>query len=144
MKKREAIKVNATDIPEVLAFIVSAQKLENFKEEHAAVFAALGPIVEEYNATLEAADKTMRAGGFTCPEFKLTHFTTKYNPEEAFNMLGRDAFLAAGGVIEQKTVYDIDKDRFEAAYAQAKVTKEVVDSVRTETPAYKKPKPVAL
>jgi hypothetical protein len=144
MKKREAIPVNGDDIPEVLAFLMAADKLNDFKQHYAKVLSEMGPLVEEYNATLEAADKTMRAGGFSCPEFKLMHFTTKYNPEEMFNMLGRDRFLAIGGKIEQKSVYDVDEDRFEAAYAQGKLSKDIVDKVRTETPAYKKPKPIAL
>ena len=144
MRKRTAIKVEADDVPEVLEFLIADEELRDFKEHHAKVFAALAPLVEKRNATLEAADKTLRAGGFTCEPFNLTHFTTKYNPEEAFNMLGRDAFLASGGKIETMTVYEIDKDRFEAASAQGKIPEEVVAQVRTETPTYKKPKPIVL
>jgi hypothetical protein len=144
MKKRTAVKVDANDVPEVLEYLMAEEELEEFRTHHAKVFAALAPLVEKRNATLEAADKVLRAGGLSCEPFNLTHFTVKYNPEEAFNMLGRDAFLAVGGKIENKTVYDIDKDRFEAANAQGKIAEEVVTNVRTETPTYKKPKPIIL
>ena len=144
MKKREAVPVNGDSIPEVLAFKMAEEELQEFKAHHAKVFEAYSSIVEKRNATLEAAAQVMHAGGFSCPEFKLSHFVTKYDPEEMYNVLGRDIFLAVGGKIEQKDAYDIDKDRFEAAYAQGKLSKDVVDKVRKESPVYKKPKPIVL
>jgi hypothetical protein len=144
MKKREAKPVTVDEVPELMAYELAKRKLDNFKNKHAALIEELTSLAEAHNTALEAADKAMRANSYTCAPFNLQHFTTKYNADEAFVLLGRNGFLAAGGKVETKEVYEIDKDRFEAAISQGKIADEVVEKVRTETPTYKKPKPLAV
>jgi len=144
MKKREAKPVTVDEVPELMAYELARRNLDNFKKKHAAVIEELASLAEAHNTTLEAADKVMRANNYTCAPFNLQHFTTKYNADEAFVLLGRDGFLAVGGKIDKKEVYDLDKDRFEAAASQGKIADAVVEKVRTETPTYKKPKPLAV
>ena len=142
MKKRQAIHVDPNSVPEVVAYLFAKEALDEFITHYAAIMQQRSALVEVHNSTLEAADKALRGGGYSAAPFILKHFTTKYSAEEAFNLLGHDVFLAVGGKIEQKAVYEVDKDRFEAAYAQGKIPEEVVDKVRTETPTYSQPKPI--
>lgn len=144
MKKREAKPVAVDDVPELMAYELAKRNLDDFKKKHAPLIEELSALAEAHNTTLEAADKVMRANNYTCAPFNLQHFTTKYDADEAFILLGRDGFLAAGGKVDKKEVYEIDKDRFEAAISQGKIADAVVEKVRSETPTYKKPKPVAI
>ena len=144
MKKREAKHVDTDSVPELIAYERAKRELDDFKKKHSAVITELASLAEVHNATLEAADKVMRANYYTCAPFNLQHFTTKYDADQAFAELGRNGFLAVGGRIDTKEVYELDKDRFEAAASQGKIADTVMEKVRTETPTYKKPKPLAV
>lgn len=144
MKKREAKPVAVDDVPELMAYELAKRNLDDFKKKHAPLIEELSALAEAHNTTLEAADKVMRANSYTCAPFNLQHFTTKYDADQAFIELGRNGFLAVGGKIDTKEVYGLDRDRFEAAAAQGKIADTVVEKVRSETPTYKKPKPVAI
>lgn len=132
-------KVSEAEFPEVLSFVQAKEDLEEFRAQHAEVFETFDALVERYNTALEAAEKVVRAAEVNCGPFDLYQYTTKYNGEKLFHAVGRDKFLELGGTIGTKAVYDIDKARFEAAVAAKKISKEVVDQVRKETPNYHTP-----
>lgn len=144
MKKRTPVTIDMAEIPEVVDFIDARSALDDFRAEHAAVFGQLQALTERYNSTLEQADKACRARQISCGPFQLYQFSTKYDAEALYNAVGRDQFLTIGGKVETKTVYDVDRNRLEAAIAQNKLPTEVVEAVRREVPSFHKPDKVVL
>jgi hypothetical protein len=138
MQKKKIVNVDPLTIPEVVDFINAKGMLEDFKNSYPEIFQQLSELVDQYNTTLEQADKVCRAQGVSCGPFQIKHFTVRYNAESLYNAVGRDQFLAVGGKIETQTVYDVDKGRLEAAIAQRRVPESVVEEVRAEGPTYHK------
>lgn len=144
MQKKKARKAEPTEVPEVVEFIDAEGALSDFKEEHAAVFDQLAQLVERRNTALEAAEKVCRSSEVSCGPFDLYQFSTKYDAEALYNAIGRDKFLEMGGKLDTKTVYELDKGRFEACVSQNKVAAEVVAQVRKETPNFHKPEKLVV
>lgn len=144
MQKRKAPTVDIGEIPEVIEFVDAQEALQEFKQEHAAVFETLAQLTERYNASLEQADKVCRARQVSCGPFDLYQFSTKYDAEALYNAVGRDKFLELGGKIDTVTAFSVDKGKLEACIAQRKIESDVVDRVRKETPNYHKPEKVQL
>lgn len=139
MQKKKAKIVDLDKMPAVIEFIDARDALEEFKADHGEVFSQLQELTERYNTTLEQADKACRAGQVSCGPFDLYQFSIKYDAEALHNAIGRDKFLEAGGKIETKTVYDVDRGRLEACIAQNKIPADVVERVLKETPNFHKP-----
>jgi hypothetical protein len=139
MKKKTARKAEAAEVPEVIEFIDAQSALSEFKNEHAAVFEQLEQLTDRYNTALESAEKACRSLEVSCGPFDLYQFRTTYNPERLFNAVGRDKFLELGGKLDTKTVYDIDKGRFDVCVSQNKVAQDIVAEVRVEAPSFHKP-----
>lgn len=135
-------KFNTTDpveIPAVVDYMDAADKLREFKEEHADVFEAYDFLVQEHNNKLEAAEKVVRAQGVSCGPFDLYQYQTKFDAEKLYDAVQREEFLRLGGKIETVPVYSVDKNIFEAKLAQGAVPKNVVDVVVKTSPRYKTP-----
>jgi len=137
-------KANMTDFPEVMAFEQAKSDIEEYKAMHKEVFETFDALVERYNTSLEAADKSCRAAEVNCGPFDLYQYKTTYDAEKFYNAVGRNQFLELGGSTGTKTTYEIDKARFEASVAAKKISKEVVDMVRKESPAYHTPKKAVI
>jgi hypothetical protein len=135
---------NEVDIPEVMNFIQAQERIEEFKQMHAEVFTMYDQLADFYNTSLEAAEKICRATQVSCGPFVLKHFATKYDGKKLFEQVGRDKFLELGGTLGSEPTYEIDKARFEAAVAARKVSKEIVEQVRKETPNFTKPDKLVL
>lgn len=146
MKKKAIVTKEPEAIPEVMEFLDAKAALEEFKAEHPKVFEELGHLVDRYNTTREQAEKAARAAEVKCGPFDAYQVTVKYDANALYNAIGRDLFLQVGGTISQKTVYDVDKGRLEAAITSpnTKLTDEVVKSVRKETVVYHVPDPLVL
>lgn len=144
MQKKSPKKINPAEIPEVVEFLDAQDALQAFKDEHAHVFSQLGELTERYNSTLEQAEKICRSKDVGCGPIDLYQYAVKYNATALFNAVGRDQFLALGGEAKTVTEYSLDKGRFEAAVAQKKVPKEVVDQVRKEVANYHVPPKLVL
>ena len=144
MQKTKITTVDPRNVPAVIEVLDAQDALNAFKEEHAAVFEQLEGLVSRYNSAIENADKVCRAQKISCGPFQLYQFSTKYDAEALYNAVGRDTFLTVGGKISTKTVYDVDKGALEAAIAQARISNDVIEQVRKETPAFHAPKPVVL
>lgn len=139
MQKKKAPKVDPSELKEVVEFLDAQDALNTFKEEYAEVFEQLSALAERYNSTLEQAEQACRTRKVTCGPFNLYQFVTRYDANALHDAVGRDQFLAIGGKIETQTVYDVDKGRLEASIAQKKISEEVVNQVRKETPNFHKP-----
>ena len=137
-------EIDITEIPEVLDYMDARERLETFRLTHAKVMEEYAGLCDQYNTTLQAADKAVRERRVSCGPFVLKHFATKYDGEALFNSVGRDLFLQLGGTIEQVPSYNVDRGKLEAAIAQNRVKPEVVAVVRQETPNFSKPPKVVI
>jgi hypothetical protein len=138
-------KASPHAIPEVEEFLKAQKELEEFKDDNTNFFEALQPLVDRYNATLELADKKVRAQQISCGPFQLTGKPSiSYDAEKIIEEMGVDFFLEIGGVVAQKLVYEIDKLKAEAANAANLFPPEVLKVVRKTRVAYHKPEKVNL
>jgi hypothetical protein len=137
--------VPSQSIPEVVEFLRAQRALEEFKEDNANFFEILQPLVDRYNACLELADKTVRAQQVSCGPFQLTgRPSASYDAEKIIEEMGRDFFIEIGGVIAQRTIFEIDKVKAESAYSANLMPPEVIKVVRKIKVAYHKPEKVIL
>jgi hypothetical protein len=137
--------VPVKSIPEVDEFTKAQRALDEFKANNEEFFAMLQPLVDRYNASLELADKKVRAQQVSCGPFQLTgRPSVSYDAEKIIEEMGRDFFIEIGGVIAQRTVYEIEKSKAEAAFAAGYIPDEVVKVVRKTKVAYHKPDKVVL
>jgi hypothetical protein len=141
-KRHNEVPVN--DIPAVAEFEEVKARMAAFKAANPEFFTYLGQLTDEYNSKLEAAEKAVRSAGASCGDLALYQYTTRYNPEDMFNALGQDKFLACGGVISTKTVYGVDKPHVDAAISDGRIPPKVAETVRKKTPSYHKPDKVVL
>lgn len=138
-KQPKAKEVDPTEIPAVADFINARDKLNEFKEENAAVFEVFDELVAEYNTALEKAEKLVRADEVTCGPFVLYQWQTKYDAEKLYDSVGRDEFLRLGGQVKTVPEYSLDKSTFEAKMAQNAVPPPVLNVVVRISPRYKTP-----
>jgi hypothetical protein len=132
------------DVPEVATFEEAKQRLVDFKEKHAKVFHDFEMIVAKYNASLEQAEKVVRAKEVSCGPFELYQHQTKYDPVKLYEELGREDFLAMGGEIGKTTTYSIDKTNFETRVARGDIPQEVAEAVTAHSPRYHIPDKIIL
>lgn len=133
-----------TAVPEVQAFIEAKEKVDRLKEAYPEVFEQLASIKDEYNSTLQAADKAVRARGVSCGPFVKYQEQTKYDAEKLYDALGREKFLEVGGKTSTITTYDVDRARLEAHIAAGAIDADVLGEVRTVSPRYRKPDPIEI
>lgn len=130
--------VDPMDIPEVVDFMDAKDKFESFKEHYADVFAQLEELAQEYNATLEAADKAVRAQQVSCGPFDAFQWSTKYSADTLYDLVGKEKFIEYGGKISTVTQYEVDKSRVESLIATHKIPHKVVEAFRKRSPSYRR------
>jgi hypothetical protein len=133
-----------SSIPEVARFVEAQEKINRLKEAYPEIFEQFEALKDEYNSSLEAADKAVRSRGVSCGPFSLMNTATKYDPAKLYEEVGRDNFLRFGGVEKTVTVFELDKARFEAAVAAGEIPAAVLSDVKAVTPRYKKPEKIVL
>lgn len=131
-------------IPEVIAFHNAKAQLEWFKQQNPQLFSTLDVLIDNYNTTLEAAEKAVRGANASCGDFDMYQRITKVDGKALHDAVGREAFISIGGTIKKETTYKVDNKRLQLAVAQNKVPKEVVDEVTKEEPRYHMPKPAVM
>lgn len=147
MAKNKKTRHNDTPvetIPEVAAFQAVKARYEAFRQANPQFFDYLNVLQEEFNQTLEAAEKTVRARKVSCGDFELYQFSTTYKPEELLQAVGRERFLELGGKITTQTIYDIDKGRVDVAIERGDIPAEAAERVRVKSPKYHKPTKLVL
>jgi len=129
-----------------IAEIDSVQKLadlkmeiDGLKAEHPEVFMKYADLVDRYNTVLEEAEKEVRARGVSCGDFDNYSTSVKFDAVKMFEELGEDMFIAAGGIMNKKTVYEVDPKKVEAAIANGTVPEDCVDNFREVRRNYRKP-----
>lgn len=142
MPTKDKSVLSVDEVPEVQHFMEVQSKIERLKEAYPEVFEKLGELAADYNQALEAADKVLRAKKASCGPFTLSSVAVTYDAEKLHEELGRAEFLKVGGQIKTVTKYDVDKAKFEAHSTSGIVPNEVIESVRTVSPRYKKPEKI--
>lgn len=144
----EVPTLDPAELPEVVEFVAADQALgefiRDFETEYPGILDSMRQLAEERNAALELADKAVRARHVACGPFQVHQKVTKYDAEALFDAVGKERFLALGGSITEKPVYDVDGKRLEAAIAMKKLPLEIVEAVRVEEIHYKRLGKVAL
>lgn len=131
-------------VQHVLEFVEVSKLLDEYKEQHAAVFDGFNTLAEEYNQKLEAAEKTCRSQNISCGPFELYQVSTSYDAKTLFEILGREKFILVGGKISTQTIYEVDKARIEVSIDQKAIAPELIDHFRNVSPKYHKPKKIEL
>ena len=137
-------KVPTEKVPEVEEFLLSAERVKAFKEQHAKILGQLDALANDYNQKLEAAEKATRQLGVSCGPFDLFQVQVKYDAKALYESLGHDGFLAVGGTLSTQRVYDVDKSRIRVEIAANKIAEEVVKHFVSETNKYHKPEKIVL
>lgn len=131
--------VSEETIPEVADFMESERRIERLKEAYPEVFEQLDMLKEDYNTKLQAAEKAVRAQGVSCGPFTVMSTATIYDADKLFEELGREDFLKFGGIEKTITKYELDRARFEAAYAKGAIPKAVFEGVKKITTRFRIP-----
>jgi hypothetical protein len=142
--KPKIVEVDESTIPEVQQHLTAREKLESLRAAYPGVFEEFEEIVNEYNATLEAADKAVRAKQVTCGPFQIINFRTTYNADVLYASVDREEFLRLGGAEQTIKQYSLDEKVFDSFVAQQKVPANVVAEVIKTAPSYKSHKKIIL
>ncbi len=134
-----AKRISSDEVPEVKELEAIIDEITALKADNPDVFARLRDLGERYNSALELAEKVVRAKEVTCGPFENFSTVVIYDAEKMYDELGHDLYFEIGGTTEQRTVYNVQKDRVEAAIAAKKISPESLDEFRTVQRKYKKP-----
>ena len=130
-------EIDITEIPEVLDYMDARERLETFRLTHAKVMEEYAGLCDQYNTTLQAADKAVRERRVSCGPFEQLSPMVKVHGDRLYNAVGRVEFLKLGGTITTVPTYAIDRKIFEAAVARKAVPDEIVPLVREVIVKYK-------
>jgi len=136
-KHTQINRAEVEDIPEVLDFLNAHTLFEEFKAKNEKLMAELYSLADNYNTTLQAADKAVRGQGVNCGPWEQLTPTVKYDGEKLYSAVGREDFVRLGGIVRQVNEYVIDKGTIEAAIAGNRLPQQIVDLVRTVGRKYK-------
>ncbi len=136
----KAKRVSIGEIPEVQELLDLEQEINALKAEHSDVFVQYQDLIDRYNTKLEEADKKVRSEGVTCGPFENYSVGVKFIANKMFEELGEELFLKAGGIMETRTIYDVDPAKVVAAIANKTIPEECVDQFREVRRNYHAPK----
>lgn len=136
--------VEPKDVPEVMAYVEASQQLESFRTLHKKIFQQYMELAENTNQKREAADKAVRAKGVSCGPWEYYQNQEKFNAQALYETLGQSEFLRVGGILQTKTVYDVDKNKINSAIARGEISQDVASVVKTIIQKYHAPKDVGL
>jgi hypothetical protein len=136
------LTVRASSVAEVRAFLVCQRELEALKKKHAAACAALAAFAPDYNAKLEAAHAAVKGRRVKCGPFDLYGWHPTRTPQALADAVGREAFVALGGVIGES--FDIEPAIFDALVIDEKVSPSLAAAVVRYAPKFHKPEPLII
>jgi G:T/U-mismatch repair DNA glycosylase len=134
--------VDPAELPEVAAYLEAKDRLDAFREEHAAVFQTLAILAERHNAALEAADKAVRERGVASGPFVPYAVQTRYDLDLLAQRVGRAKWLALGGRFEEHAA--LDRERLELLVADETIPEALAIEARSQTLVYRKLKKAVL
>lgn len=139
-EKGKRLPIN--EIPEVQEFLDLKQEIEALRAENPDVFMRYNDLVDRYNTKLEEADSKVRSLGVTCGPFENFSVSHTFDAAKMLDELGEPAYLACGGKITQRAVYEVDAAAAHAAIASGKIPKDAVGNFMTIKRSYHAPKKI--
>lgn len=136
--------VPQSKVKEVVAFARERHAYDEWCERYPKAARELAEISQRYNATLESADKAVRAAGVTAGPWHVHQWRRTDDAGALCAAVGRERFCVLGGVIRQAEELAIDRVVLDAAIAQDKLDAAVVADVVTWAPALSGPKKILL
>lgn len=125
---------------EVNEYMQARDELERFLDAHEVFVEKLRAHVENVNAKLEAADKSVRSYGFSMGPFKVLRTINTIDAVKLYELVGTENFKKYGGSFEQVTKYTVNKETFYRFVAMGQISEQVLDEVVKHTPHYSTPK----
>lgn len=130
--------LSVDEVPEVRKFMEAQQKLQRIKEAYPEASAAFAQVADEYNSSLQAAEKAVKAVACSCGPFQVISTAEAFDADMLYELLGQEVFLAIGGKMKTVRVVEIDKDRVNAALVNGKIDTNIADSARKLTTRFKR------
>jgi hypothetical protein len=131
-------------IEEVRQFEATRREMMAFMEKHSKTFEQMRALANEYNQTLEAAEKAVKAKGVNCGPFQILSIATTYDVDSLFEEIGPKEFARLGGGQETVVKHTMDKATIEAAIVRRDIPEEIADKVKQVQARYKRIPPVSL
>jgi hypothetical protein len=138
----KAKRVPINTVPEVQEFLDLKQELDALRAENPDVFMRYNDLVDRYNTKLEEADSKVRSLGVTCGPFENFSVSHTYDASKMLDELGEETYLACGGKITTRAVYEVDSAIVTAAIAGGKIPKEAIEHFMTVKRSYHAPKKI--
>jgi hypothetical protein len=132
------------NIPELHELQEAQERLQRFREAYPDVFEQYEHLATDYNNSLEAAEKIVRARALSVGPFELYQYAQTYNADQLYEELGHELFIQVGGVVETKATYRVDAHKLNAAIAAGIIPKESVEKVVKRTPRYHTPEKLVI
>jgi len=141
--------VAPSKIPAVKAFMKALDAIRELEEQYPDAFEKFRALAAVHNLCGEAASKVVRSlctaeRGVTTGPWDLYQYRPKYDAAVLYEAVGRQKFVAMGGIIASPETRDIDKERFVALVAAETVPPELAARVTTYTPIFHEPKPIFM
>jgi hypothetical protein len=131
-----------SEVPEVQEFLDLKQEIDALRADNPDVFMRYNDLVDRYNTKLEEADAKVRSMGVTCGPFENFSVSHAFDAAKMLDELGEPTYLACGGKITQRAVYEVDAATVHAAIASGKIPKDAVDNFMTVKRSYHAPKKI--
>lgn len=128
----------ADSIEEVRQFDAVRRELMAFMEKHNKVFEQFRSLAGEYNQSLEAAEKAVKAKQVNCGPFQILSIATTYNCDKLYEEIGPKEFARLGGTTETVVTHVMDKATIEAAIVRKDIPDEIADQVKNIQTRYKR------
>ncbi len=135
-------RVPIDEVPEVQEFLDIKQELDALKANHPEVFMPYNDLVDRYNTKLEEAASKVRTIGVTCGPFENFSVSHMFDGAKMLDELGEETYLACGGKISQRAVYEVDSAVVTAAIASGKIPEEAIEHFMTIKRSYHAPKKI--
>jgi hypothetical protein len=135
-------RVPVDEIPEVQEFLDIKQEIDALKANNPEVFIPYNDLVDRYNTKLEEAASKVRTIGVTCGPFENFSVSHTYDAAKMLDELGEEQYLACGGKIVQRAMYEVDSAVVTAAIASGKIPKDAIENFMKVTHSYHTPKKI--
>jgi hypothetical protein len=145
-----ANKPTRIELEEVRKFEEAKRQLQQFMQQHKAVFDEYRQYVEYYNAALEQADRALRSACeqdgnlYRCGEFSANRKKVSYKLDVILGEIGVDRFKEIGGEERTVTEYHIDDTTLEQAEMNHMIPFDVARRAKKVTFYISKPKKLTM
>ena len=136
--------VDASEIPEVMAFEEQDQMLRQFEIKHSKFMEEYKARVAAWNASRETADRAVRVKKVSSGKWERFSEETRFDYAAMYDTLGRDRYLELGNTLKTITQYDGDNDRMKGIIAKGEIADDVAAGFTNVIGKYHAPKKALL